>query len=73
MFIKSIANNSVDRFGRVVRTVTNHGKYKNYNIAIQTTYRNGVAQSKEFVIWDKFMQLIVPKSKNANGKFERIG
>lgn len=26
MFIKSISNNTVDRFGRVVRVVTDHAK-----------------------------------------------
>lgn len=74
MYIKSIANNTVDRFGRVIRVVTDHAKYKGYNIAIEHTYRNGVEQEKTFVAWDKFLQLIVPKVRKADGKgFRRIG
>lgn len=72
MFIKSIANNTVDRFGRVVRTVTDYGKYKGYNIAIEHTFRNGVEQEKSFVAWDKWSQLIVPKVRRGK-KFERLG
>lgn len=74
MFIKSIANNTVDRFGRVVRTVTDHGKFKNYNIAVEHTFRNGIEQEKSFVIWNQWMQMIVPKVRKPDGKgFRRIG
>lgn len=72
MFVKSISSYSVDRFGKACKIVTDYGKFKQYNIAIEHTYIGEAEQEKLYIVWDKWMQMIVPKAKK-NGKFERIG
>lgn len=73
MFVKSIDSTTVNRFGKFCKVRTDYGKYKDYHIAIEHYYQNNKEIEKLYVIWNKWMQMIVPKARNNNGKFDRIG
>lgn len=75
MLIKSITTTSKDQWGRILSRTSTMGKFKDKSICIDTFKdHNGVTTSKQYVIWDDFMQKIVNKYRKSSSKrFERIG
>ena len=63
-------NNNVPK---MVKRVTDFGKFKDKYLTIDKYYENGLLKSKRFVIWDDKTQIIKNKVKNdKTGKFDII-
>lgn len=63
-YLRGISNKAKTR-------VTTVGNYKDINIAIDSfKSAEGEVLQKRYVFWNKDMQLVWYKNKNADGKFE---
>lgn len=72
MFINRVESYFIDNCRRTIQRVTTYGKHKDTHFVVDNFNYKGKTLEKRFVAWTDNWQVIRNKTRNKDGKFERM-